>query len=209
MKWFGWVVKTILSTVIVTAVSLAVTWSMVNIYIQQFISPLNAQQALRPVALTDLIAFIVAQGTGSGTRSSVEEPRDAAAGGGGETGALEPAQPAQPAQGEEAPGNVPKETEQEPEPKDALPVMGSVRSAEAGFISADELDEKKDRITPEDREEIFSIMMSRVPPEQLQNISQLLEGGITAEEVNQAAAILKEHLNEQEYEKLIGILMKY
>jgi hypothetical protein len=205
MKWFGWVVKTMLSTVVVTAVSLAVTWSMVNIYIQQFISPLNAQQALRPVALTDLIAFMVAQGTGGGGRSSVEEPGDAA-GTGGETGVLEPAHPAQ---GEEAPGNVPNETEQAPAPKDALPVMGTVQSAEAGFISADELDEKKDRITPEDREEIFSIMMSRVPPEQLQNISQLLEGGITAEEVNQAAAILKEHLNEQEYEKLIGILMKY
>jgi hypothetical protein len=201
MKWLGWLCKTIVTTAIMTAVSVTVTWLMINIYIQQLLGPLQGEQIARPVALSDLVSFMMAPIGNPQENLTDSDPNDTAE----ETAGTEE---------NEGTGGTDEGAEDTPvsdpaPPKDALPVMGNVQSEDQVYLSTDELDAKKDSISSEDRMEIFSILMSRLPPEEIQKISKLLEGGITSAEIREAANILKEHLNEQEYEKLIGILMKY
>ncbi len=98
-------------------------------------------------------------------------------------------------------------TAQEPE---AIPVMSQVvEQSEELLFSAEELSDKKQNITAEDRMEIYSLMITKVPADQVQNISYLLEDGFTMDELIQASMILQTYLDETEYAKLIEMLMKY
>jgi hypothetical protein len=96
---------------------------------------------------------------------------------------------------------------QEPE---AIPVMSQVvEQSEELLFSAEELNDKKQNITAEDRMEIYSLMITKVPADQVQKISYLLEDGFTMDELIQASMILQSYLDETEYAKLIEMLMKY
>lgn len=93
---------------------------------------------------------------------------------------------------------------------EAIPVMGQViEQSDELLFSADELNDKKQNITGEDRVEIYSLMITKVPADQIQQISYLLEDGFTMDELIQASQILQTYLDEAEYAKLIEIMMKY
>ncbi|WP_274365031.1 hypothetical protein [Paenibacillus thermotolerans] len=207
MKWIGWLVKTAISTAIITGVSVIVTWSMVNIYVQQLLKPFQGQQAANPIALTDLIAFLAGSGTGSaadngGNASTPEKAQSSAS-----TETEQPGTDRNPYDTQDSSDTPASESA----PDNALPVMGSIGSGSGNdmYLSTDDLEAKKDSISSEDRMEIFKLLMEKLPPEEIQNISKLLEGGITAEEMQEASDILQDYLEQSEYERLIAILAKY
>jgi len=195
MKLVLWLTKTILTAAIVTGVSVATTWAVVNAYVQQLLGQFGATSAAEPVGLMDAL-----------TSLGVGMNRDAAPA----SASAETTEPQGVEGGETPSGTAPEEDY--PVPDNALPVMGQVGAAESEddlYISMDDLDAKKDKISDEDRMAIFAMLVTKLPPEEVQAISALLEDGLSAEELEQASTILQKHLTPEEYAELVGILQKY
>lgn len=203
MKMVNWLTRTIITAAIMTSVSVATTWVMVNAYVQQLMEPFGETAIIEPIAFTDVLTALTSgteQGDAQGADPEREEPATALEQeqGEGDDGA--------PAVGGEPEGK------EYPVPEHALPVMGELGqqqgAGEEFYISMDDLNEKKDSISQEDRMEIFTLLVTKLPPEQVQSISTLLEDGFTADEMNEASGILQQHLSEDEYQRLLAILMK-
>ncbi|MCI3924762.1 hypothetical protein MO973_31590 [Paenibacillus sp. TRM 82003] len=199
MKFANWLTRTIITAVIMTCVSITTTWVMVNAYVQQVIGSFGTASNLEPMELSDVLAALTgSSGGGVGpaapslsSSAGTEQPADGAAN--GVTG--EPAEE--------------DESEAYPVPDDALPVMGQATTPEEElYISMDDLNERKESLTAEDRMEIFTLLISKLPASEVQSISALLEDGFTAEEMEETSAILQQYLTQEEYEKLLQILMK-
>ncbi|TLS48892.1 hypothetical protein FE782_28230 [Paenibacillus antri] len=196
MKMMAWLAKTILATAIVTGVSVATTWAVVNAYVQQLLGQYGMQGAAGPVGLMDTLTAL---GGGRGVQGEAA-PASANVSPGEDDAAVETPS-----------GTTPEE--EYPVPDNALPVMGqatqSTGTEDELYISMDDLNEKKDNISDEDRMAIFAMLVTKLPPEEVQAISALLEDGFTGDEMEQASAILQQYLTPEEYAKLLEILQKY
>jgi hypothetical protein len=76
-------------------------------------------------------------------------------------------------------------------------------------VSTEELLEAKSRLTEEERNRLFAILVGKVPQEEWQRISEFTEGGLTAEELLQVQQIVATYLDREEYDELMGILNKF
>jgi len=80
---------------------------------------------------------------------------------------------------------------------------------DALVMTAQEFNEKRKKLTNQDKTEIFSIVMTKLPQEELQKMSLLLEDGITEEELGNLEDVMNAYLEQEEVAKLITILNKY
>lgn len=186
IKLINWLTKTILATVLVTSISIATTWAIVNAYVGQVLGQLGVGAAVQPVKLADVFTALLSP-------PAAGEPETA------------PTAAAPQADSWEAPDPVPDDQ--------ALPVMGQALEQSSAqrdelVLSAEDLNTRKDQMTEKERTEIFSMLISKLPPEEMQKLSMLLEGGIREDEIQQASDILRRYLTEEEYEKLVSILLK-
>jgi hypothetical protein len=196
MKMVNWLTRAIITAAIMTSVSIATTWVMVNAYVQQLFKDFGQTAIVQPIALSDVLTALTSGVRGSNLIESTVKPFSAQEQEQGVSGEEE----GTPAVG----GSSDKEY---PVPDHALPVMGQA-FGEDFYISMDDLNDKKDSMTQEDRMEIFTLLITKLPPNEVQSISTLLENGITAEEMEVASGILQAYLSEDEYTKLLGILKK-
>jgi|GEM_PF-4839766 len=188
MKLVNWLTRTLLAAAVMTSVSVATTWLMVNVYVKQLADQYGVGAVFQPVMMSDLLHEFAENGRTGTPLSGGPDPED-------------------PGQSEER-----STVEQETPPVNALPVMGQIGSSagaigEDWYLSMDDLNEAKESLTAEERMEIFSILISKVPASDVQTISTLLEGGLNAEELETAAGILQQHLSDDEYEKLQNLLL--
>jgi len=209
MKFTMWLAKTILTAAIAVTVSLAVSWAVVNAYVRQLLTAYGAGAAVETVGFADtLAAFMPGKGGSSGQEKAL------GSGGDGATGQTEPGADDNSGQADPQPaGN------EAPPPHNALPVMGGVSQSEnqAGgfggsqeqfYVSMEELNEKKNSMSDEERMEIFAMLITKLPPAEVQSISALLEDGLDAEELESAAAILQQYLSEEEFARLVDMLQQ-
>ena len=76
-------------------------------------------------------------------------------------------------------------------------------------ISTEELLEAKSRLTDDERNRLFAILVGKVPQEEWQRISAFAEGGLTADELLKVQQIVAAYLDREEYDELMGILNKF
>lgn len=76
-------------------------------------------------------------------------------------------------------------------------------------MSAQEFNEKRKKLTNQDKTAIFSIVMTKLPQEELQKMSLLLEDGITEEELGDLEDVMNAYLEQEEVTQLLTILNKY
>ena len=191
MKLVNWLTRTLLAAAVMTSVSVATTWLMVNAYVKQLADQYGVGAVVQPVMLSDLLQEF-AENDRSGiplSGRSGPEPKDP------------------------EPKEERSTVEPETPPANALPVMGQIGSGagaigEDWYLSMDDLNEAKESLSAEERMEIFSILISKVPASDVQTISTLLEGGLDAEELETAAGILQQHLSDDEFKKLQDLLVK-
>lgn len=103
-------------------------------------------------------------------------------------------------------------------PEDALSVMGGI-SAGAGsggqealgqdqqvVVTPDEMEAKKDGLSDKEKEEVFTLLMSKLPQEEMQKMTAAMEDGLTEAEMIEIEQILSKYLDKAEYAKIIKIL---
>lgn len=76
-------------------------------------------------------------------------------------------------------------------------------------ITTDELNETKNGMSQEDKEQLFNVMMKKLPQEAWQRISGLMEGGLTNEELTEVQQLIAQHLDRDEYDRMMEIMKKY
>ncbi|WP_214627088.1 hypothetical protein [Paenibacillus agaridevorans] len=76
-------------------------------------------------------------------------------------------------------------------------------------LTTDELTETKDKISDEDKNKLFELLMAKLPQESLQQISAYMEEGLTERELTNIQQIMAQHLDKKEYEDMMSILKKY
>ncbi len=89
------------------------------------------------------------------------------------------------------------------------PISGGNKLEDTLVMSAQEFNEKRKKLTNQDKSAIFSIVMTKLPQTELQKMSLLLEDGITEEELADLVDVMNAYLEQEEVEKLLAILNKY
>ncbi|MFB9326616.1 hypothetical protein ACFFSY_11895 [Paenibacillus aurantiacus] len=76
-------------------------------------------------------------------------------------------------------------------------------------MTTEEMSEAKSRISTEDKNELFDVMMKKLPQEAWQSISAMMENGLTEQEMTDVQQLFAQHLNREEYDRMTEILSKY
>lgn len=76
-------------------------------------------------------------------------------------------------------------------------------------MTTEEMSEAKNRISAEDKNELFDVMMKKLPQEAWQSISAMMENGLTEQEMTDVQQLFAQHLNREEYDRMTEILSKY
>ncbi|ADO59357.1 MULTISPECIES: hypothetical protein [Paenibacillus] len=217
MRWLGWLLKKGMTVVLVSALTLAVTGVVVNAYVQSLLRQFNIQLDHQPTwgwswlkgsAGTD-------QSTGTGKSKTT----------GSDSGGVTPPDNALPVMGQgleesgrEAGGSSNGTVSQEGATSAGTSGSESRQQAEGTatpetsieghdlVITPDHLTEKKNNLPAAQKQEIFTILMSKLPPEEMQKISAAMEGGLTEQELQDIQQVLAKYLTKEEYNKLMGML---
>ncbi|MBU5441911.1 hypothetical protein [Paenibacillus sp. MSJ-34] len=91
---------------------------------------------------------------------------------------------------------------------------GQTGSAGAGsgnetVISREELANARGQLSSQDKEQLFSLLITKIPQEDLQKISLYVEDGLTESELKEIEQMIAMHVRDDEYDKLMNILKKY
>ncbi len=208
MRLLGWFSKILISVLLISFLSIFTTAYMVDLYINRFLEQWNLGETIKPaIDAEDYLSKLV-------NPSQIWDHDDAV----------------DPIEDEEIlnqdrtnkdtdPGlpvfNQGQVTDTDIQQEDAL---GGQRDSSEGDISglkdtlvmsAQEFNEKRKKLTNQDKSEIFSIVITKLPQKELQNMSLLLEDGITEEELADFVDVMNAYLEKEEVDKLIAILNKY
>jgi hypothetical protein len=88
------------------------------------------------------------------------------------------------------------------------PGTGGIDGTETA-LTPSELTETKDKMSDEDKDKLFELLMTKLPQESLQQISTYMEEGLTEQELINIEQIMAQYLDTQEYESMMDILKKY
>ena len=112
-------------------------------------------------------------------------------------------------------GDDSQAVEGEAPPEDSLPVMGrSAGESAAGqgdqqvVMTPDEMVDKKSSLSTKEKEEIFTLLMTKLPQAEMQKISEAMEDGLTAAELDEIESGISKYLSKEEFEKLMTMLQK-
>lgn len=86
---------------------------------------------------------------------------------------------------------------------------GAAVGSGGAVVSTEDLLEAKSRLTDDERNRLFAILVGKVPQEEWQRISAFTEGGLTADELMQVQQIVAAYLDRPEYDELMRILGKF
>lgn len=180
--------RVLLIAALASGFTLYFTWTIVSTYVDKLIQQLNLPVEGQLVGLSDLVDAVADDLGQLGDRPDNGSDDSSSSTSAGD-----------------------QESSSSP-PKDATPVFGQEieeQDAEKELVfSYDELAEKRDQISQQDRQEIFKYLTSLSAGEMSQ-ISELMEGGITDEDMQAIIDIVKQSIAEEDFQKLMDILEKY
>ncbi|WP_166245847.1 hypothetical protein [Paenibacillus turpanensis] len=228
MKAMVWVLKITLGSIIVSVVSMATTLTVVNSYVEQWMKSMPFQASIRPVTFNDVLAGLTggslpSQNAAKTPSERVAEPAlptaakpEAEWTGKGE-GTTETWKDSE--SGSEQGLKPDQETKESPverkkPPEDALAVMGRISSSDEAsgsterdvMVTTEEINQKKNSISDEDKMKIFSILVSKLPQNEWQTISSMMEDGLTGNELQEIQQIVQQYVTTEEYQELMKII---
>ncbi|WP_054958327.1 hypothetical protein [Paenibacillus dakarensis] len=197
MKLMKWLLKISLTAVLVSTLSILTTGIVVNAYLQSVLASFNIQLEGQPLGAAGIMKSFFGMNT-SGEGKTRQEPQESGR------------------KGSEGDGTDPKEVNREVDgdtpPDNSLPVMGNSINESAVeqqiVMTPDEMVDKKSSLTTQEKEEIFTLLMTKLPQEIMQKISVSMEDGLTAVELDEIEKGISQYLSKEEFEKLMTMLQK-
>jgi hypothetical protein len=215
MKLAVWLLRLMLTVVLISGLTIYTTYYIVDGYIQQLLRQLQIQAegpGLNPAEwMTGWLGLNSGQ---KGNQGEGPKENGGQTGGPSENGSgNEPKGESGDAAAEHG-GALQPEENAVSEEDDALPVMGrSTDEPPEGqdpiVMSEEELKEKKNQLSAEDKALLMDLLLSKLPEDELLQISAYLEDGLTGSEMRNIQQVIAKHLNEDEYEQVMAIIDKY
>lgn len=237
MRIMGWLAKVMGLVLLVTTLTVMTTGIIVDSYIQSLLKKFGVQLEGKPFALSDVWGGLLGTGRkapqADGTRSSAApkgeavpamggvtvSPESGAGGGKASAGSPDARSSSAGAGSSAAPvggGNTPgaaspgvSGTGSEGSATDTAQPGSTPGTKDDVVISRDALAQAKDNLSAADKEQLFSLLISKIPADELQKISTAVEGGLTESELKEIEQIIAKYVSDKEYDKLMGMLKKY
>ncbi|GGH30090.1 hypothetical protein [Paenibacillus segetis] len=225
MKWIGWLLKLSITIVMVSLLTVLTTGYVVNHYIGSLLSSYNIPVAAQAPSIGGIFKEMLGLGGGNKTKDTKDSQRADSTGkigNGTVDGSVGTSPSGVDTSGDPSKGTTDqnkdngKSTSEDTEqdiPEDALPVMGGITSGDSQqdqeiIVSPDDLVAKKDGLASTEKEEVFSMLMSKLPEEEMRKLTEAMEGGLTESEIFDIEQILSKYLDKEEYSKMMEILQK-
>lgn len=204
MRLLGWFSKLLISVLLISFLSIFTTAYIVDLYINRFLEQWNMADTLKPsMDAEDYVSKLVNPSQllnqdDSTSPSSIQE-EDVK-----EDQIVTEDDPGLPVFNQEEVSELEQENAQ---PANQPPTSSDLKGTLV--MSAQEFNEKRKKLTNQDKTAIFSIVMTKLPQEELQKMSLLLEDGITEEELGDLEDVMNAYLEQEEVTQLLTILNKY
>ncbi|MBP1938238.1 hypothetical protein [Paenibacillus sediminis] len=214
MRFMKWLSKTVFIVILVSSLTILTTAFVVNTYVKSILSSFHITLEGNSFTFGSMLNQMF---TGKSNNSSIapmntEADRPAST---GEENSASTADDTHSEAGTQNRSNDNGATNGGNKPEDSLEVMGRASSTaeqsastDQVVVSPDEMTQKKEQLSTEDKDQIFNILMKKVPQEEIQNISAEMESGLTEEELHQMEQVLSKYLTKEEYNKLMDIIQK-
>ncbi|MFB5762681.1 hypothetical protein [Paenibacillus medicaginis] len=207
MRWLGWLVKTGLTVVLISGLTMLTTGMVVTAYVKSLLESFNIQLENEPaIGLNGFGGSLF-----GGKQPDTGTTESAGLSGSGATDSTSVQE------------NEPVKSSSEEVPDDALPVMGSSQDEaapqeDAGetagaetdgedlVMTSGEIAEKKNSLPEAEKQEIFTMLMNKLPAEDMQRISAAMEDGLTETELQEIEQVIAKRMTTEEYTKLMKLL---
>jgi len=215
VKLLNWLSKIIFQTLLVTGLTIYFTWTAVHTYVDKLLLQNNVQTGASKVQFSDFLLQLsndmnILKQTQAQASTQAQAPTQAPAG----------------ANNTIVTGGVESRTTIAPhETADSLTAMAQAAAANGAqsgqsssektaaknnvLMTAAQFTQIKDKITENDKMQIFSLLANKLPDADLQQFSTYLENGVTEAEWENIQAIVQKYLSSAEYKQLLDILAKY
>lgn len=228
MKLMKWLLKISLTAVLISTLTILTTGIVVNAYLQSVLASFNIQLEAQPMGVGGIMKNFLGMSGSSGdkTEKDIEGTSGGASGGSPKDnmtpdskGATDvtPGSKDDDAEGNGSTGDGTttdggsEAVDGEAPPEDSLPVMGQIGQSATDqqvVMTPDEMVDKKSSLTTQEKEEIFTLLMTKLPQEEMQRISEAMEDGLTATELDEIQNGISKYLSEEEFQKLMTMLQK-
>ncbi|WP_018754194.1 hypothetical protein [Paenibacillus terrigena] len=212
--------------ILVSSLTLITTGLIVNSYIDSVLKKFNIQLEGKPFALSSLWGGSKPSSTGAGSTpakaddaagASSAKPQDGAVPAFG--GVTEP--PAEPGDGHDDATAGGRDAPAGGEAPGATGATGSSSSGTATadpalppaatpkedvIIPSDAIAKAKDGLSKEEKEKVFTTLISKIPANELQTVLNAVEDGLTGSELTEVEQIIAKYVSTEEYDKLIELL---
>ncbi|MGN7358882.1 hypothetical protein ACTHPF_18315 [Paenibacillus sp. SAF-054] len=249
MKVTRWLVKTVLTVVLISGLTVLTTGAIVNSYVQSLLASFNITLEGQSLSLGGMMKGMLGFKSGSSadktsgagdTKESPETPDDKETSRSPETGAAGSltgdsidSTSGSSTSNSSGSGSANTETDESgasekagtggtkpgngEAPIDALPVMGQGLLGESAagsqsaqdqqvVISPDDVAKKKQELTNSEKEQIFTILMTKLPQPEMQKISTAMEDGLTEQELQAIEDSIAQYLSTEEFNVLKQML---
>lgn len=244
MKVTRWLVKTVLTVILISGLTVLTTGAIVNSYVQSLLASFNITLEGQSLSLGSMMKGMLGFKSGNSadkadeTGGQEDAPKTAdkkdtsgSSESDGSTGSLTGDSIG--SSGSSGSGSANTETDESgasekagtggtkpgngEAPIDALPVMGQGLLGESAagsqsaqdqqvVISPDDVAKKKQELTNSEKEQIFTILMTKLPQPEMQKISTAMEDGLTEQELQAIEDSIAEYLNTEEFNVLKQML---
>ncbi|MNN25299.1 hypothetical protein D3C76_46570 [compost metagenome] len=224
MKWIGWLLRLSLTIMMVSILTIMTTGYVVNSYIQSLLSNYNLPISSETPSFGGMVKGMLGfsdtgqkhsnkkdQGEGVSDSNAPEDAlpvmgstsSDAASGSMGTDNDAVAQGAAN--QGQDMLGAQSLGTEQQGLSQQEQQA-GQNQQQDQVLVTPDELVAKKDEIADKDKEEVFTILMSKLPQAEMQKLTEAMEDGLTEAELIEIEQILSKYLDKTEYSKMMNLL---
>ncbi|QCT04874.1 hypothetical protein E6C60_4169 [Paenibacillus algicola] len=216
MRMLRWLIKISVAAVLISSLTILTTGWIVSTYLQAVLTSFNIELEGQPLGFGGIVSSMFGSGSDKdhqeqgGSGAEAEAPADSVPDAPATDG--EPAEPGGGPGADVPAGSGSEAGDHDEAPEGSLPVMGSVEK-EPGTLedqeivmSPDDLGEKKSSLTPDEKEEIFTLLMTKLPQSEMQRISAAMENGLTASELEEIEKGISAYLSPEEFKRLMDIL---
>ncbi|MDR9853706.1 hypothetical protein RJP21_08840 [Paenibacillus sp. VCA1] len=216
MKLTRWLLKTVLTVLLISGLTIMTTGLIVNSYVQSLLSSFNITLEGQSFGFGSMVKGLFGFKSGNSEDKEAEQEKAAKTPEETDSKASSDASDSSSGSGSGTDSSGSGAAENREAPDHAFPVMGGGVSGDSGTGSAStpaegqagstDAAQTKRELTGSEKEQIFNMLITKLPPAELQKISSAMEDGLSEDELKTIEASITRYLSAEEYDSLKRML---
>jgi hypothetical protein len=199
IKLISGLFKMMVNIVLVSLISVYVTWAVVGLYIDKLTKQYNLNSNISKPSFSEIVkTFSDYANILDVTPSNQPNDLDHSI-----TTPIDKAAPTLPSNLENALPVISQSTEASKQ------LEGNERRKDQLVMSLEDFSNKKEKMGQGDKMMVFTLLANRIPERELQQLTSYIENGINLEEMSKIEEIIHKYLKPQEVDQLLSIINRY